>query len=465
MRRILGSLCGVLFFILPASLTGKNDYLEFYDLQARLSPDTTESVPDTSSLILQSDLHIQQRLDNLVNTFKRGVTPDNTSISVFDISTNTYIYRHNEKELMAPASCMKLLTAVTALDRMGENYVFCDSLLMKGEVDENGTLHGSLILKMDDDPLFWDFNEWAKAVQQRGVKRVEGNIIMNLARCDTLRPHYTDKPWDIQYHKLPLMLKGERFIKRTFMQTLARRGIRVNENPFDIDDPNLNEYWTKVATDHFNDPMFDLNSMMRRIALDQLSSGTECIAATHNPILKVLTPMLIYSSNIKAESIFYHLDNVYSNFWQIHSQYDKSPHEVERFLKEKMGVDTKKENFVINDGSGLSPANRVNSDFLVRLLLWAYNNRPIRDIFIRESLAVPGVKGRTGSLKTRMSLGYTRGRIMCKTGTLVTTGNSSLAGYAKGLNGHWYAFSIMHRDTPVWNARDFQDRVCREIIR
>ena len=425
--------------------------------------DTLKAEIDTSIYILQDNLLLGQKIDRILNG-KLNINAKKLSVCIFDISTNTYITRHNDEELMAPASCMKLLTAVTAIDRLGQNYAFCDSLFIKGEVDANGTLHGDMILKMDDDPLFWDFRQWAKAVQQRGIRRVEGSIIMNLARRDILKPHPTDKPWDIQYHKLPLMLKGEKYIKSIFKSTLASRGIRIKEEPFIPNDPNLNEYWTSVRENNKGND-FDLDGMLRKMALENASNGAECIAATSNPILSVINPMLIYSSNMKAESVFYHLDNIYSGMWQRHSQYGKSPHEVERFLKEKMGIDTKSQGFVINDGSGLSPMNRLNANFIVRLLLWSYNNRPLRDILIQEALAVPGIPGRKGSLKNRMATGFARGRIYCKTGTLVSTGSSSLAGFAQGRNGHWYAFAIMHRDTPVWNARDFQDRICREIVR
>ncbi|MCR5312328.1 MAG: D-alanyl-D-alanine carboxypeptidase [Bacteroidaceae bacterium] len=445
--------------------TDKTETIENKNEVPTLIQNATKDKSDSAAYIFHHDMHMQQSIDKLLTTFRRGITHDNTAISIYDISTGTYIYNHNDQMLMAPASCMKLLTAITAIDRLGENYEFCDSLFMNGTIDENGTLNGSLILKMDDNPLFMDFNQWAKAVKEKGIKRIEGNIIMNLARRDTLRPHPTDKPWDIKYFKLPLLLKGEKFIKRNFIQTLANKGIKVKEEQFTLKDPNLNEYWTKVAQEHFGDPSFDLNHMMRRIALDQLTNNAECIISSQTPLIKVLAPMLIYSSNIKAESIFYHLDNVYGGLWQSHSQYGKSPHEVEKFLMEEMGIDTKSEGFVINDGSGLSPENRLTSDFLVQLLLWAYNKEDIRDILISEGLASPGLINRTGSLKKRMSYGYTKGRIFCKTGTIVTTGTSSLAGYAHGINGHWYAFAIIQKDTPVWNARDFQDRVCREMVK
>jgi len=230
-------------------------------------------------------------------------------------------------------------------------------------------------------------------------------------------------------------------------------------------DPNLNEYWTSIKEDNENSIDFDLDGMLRKMALEKATKGAECIATTANSLLDVINPMLIYSSNMKAESVFYHLDNIYSGMWQHHSQYGKKNHEVEKFLKEKMGIDTKEEGFVINDGSGLSPMNRLNASTLVKLLLWSYNNQHIRDILIQKALAVPGIQGRKGSLKNRMATGFARGRIFCKTGTLVSTGSSSLAGYAHGRNGHWYAFAIIHKDTPVWNARDFQDRICREIVR
>lgn len=427
-------------------------------------PDTAKVEKDTTNYVMQHDLRLEQTMERIING-KLNISAKKMSVCIFDITTGTYITRHNDMELMAPASCMKLLTAITALDRLGQNYCFCDSLFIKGDIDQAGTLHGDMILKMDDDPLFWDFRQWAREVQKRGIRRVEGSIIMNLARTEILKPHPTDKPWDIQYQKLPLMLKGEKYIKSIFKSTLASRGIRIKEEPFNPSDPNMNEYWTSVSKENEGANGFDLNGMMRRMHLDNASRGAECIAATSNPLLAVIAPMLIYSSNIKAESVFYHLDNVYSGMWQHHSQYDKSPHEVEKFLKEKMGIDTKAEGFVINDGSGLSPMNRLNADFLVKLLLWSYNNREIRDILLKEALAVPGLPGRKGSLKARMSTGYARGRIYCKTGTLVSTGTSSLAGYAKGRNDHWYAFAIIHKDTPVWNARDFQDRICRELVR
>ncbi len=429
-----------------------------------IASDSVKTEKDTTTYIYQPDLRVGQKIERILNS-KLNISTKKCAISVYDISSKSFIIQHNDKELMAPASCMKLLTAITALDRLGEKYSFCDSLFIKGEIDANGTLHGAMILKMDDDPLFWDFNQWAKAVQKRGIKRVEGNIIMHLARRDTLRPHPTDKPWDIQYHKLPLMLKGEKYIKRIFKSTLAVRGIRIKEEEFTLQDPNMNEYWASVVEENKGENGFDLDGMLRSIALEQTLHGAECIASTSHSLLEVLDPMLIYSSNIKAESMFYHLDNVYSGIWQRHSQYGRKPHEVEKFLTEKLGIDTKAEGFVINDGSGLSPENRLNADFLVKLLLWAYNNKHIRDILTREALAVPGVPGRKGSLKDRMANGFCRGRVFCKTGTLVTIGGSSLAGFIHGRNGHWYAFAIMHKDTPVWNARDFQDRICREIAR
>ena len=57
------------------------------------------------------------------------------------------------------------------------------------------------------------------------------------------------------------------------------------------------------------------------------------------------------------------------------------------------------------------------------------------------------------------------GKIFCKTGTLVTIGGSGLAGYAKGSNGHWYAFVILNIDMPVADAREFQDKFCKELVK
>lgn len=120
--------------------------------------------------------------------------------------------------------------------------------------------------------------------------------------------------------------------------------------------------------------------------------------------------------------------------------------------------------YVINDGSGLSPENRLTTDFLVQLLEYAYHHQEIFDVLIHESLATPEEGPRCGSLMGRMLDPVFRDHLFAKTGTLTTMGVSSLSGYARGADGRWFAFSIINEDSPVYDSRVFQDRICKALV-
>ena len=40
-----------------------------------------------------------------------------------------------------------------------------------------------------------------------------------------------------------------------------------------------------------------------------------------------------------------------------------------------------------------------------------------------------------------------------------------VCGYAHGRNGHWYAFAIINRDSPVGESRLYQDMLCKVLVK
>lgn len=372
------------------------------------------------------------------------------SMTVYDLTADSLVYCYQSERRMAPASCMKLLTAVTALKRMGLD-AFYETRVIANGIVKGGTLYGNLILQGDYDPLLESFNELVPQIRQHGIERVEGSVIMDLARADTLRPHRTANRWDILYHKLPLMLRGETYIRRDFMYALSRYGITVKNVPslsYDV-----------AGLDGREDVV------RRRIAINRMAGEGLVVASQRHLFRDAVSPMLIHSSNIKAEAILWHVDN-YLFRWGA-SGYGRPVEpgtSMRTFIREEMpGEDTM--GFVINDGSGLSPENRLTTHFLVNLLRYAWRDEAMRSYLIDEGLVTPCHPTRHGSLVHRMRNPYYKGKIYCKTGTLVTVGTSALSGYAKGSNGHWYAFSIINENTPVYEGRQFQDYICRLLIK
>ena len=54
---------------------------------------------------------------------------------VYDLTADSVIFKHNERQLMRPASSLKMMVAVTALDRLGKDYEYETRLLSTGSVD------------------------------------------------------------------------------------------------------------------------------------------------------------------------------------------------------------------------------------------------------------------------------------------------------------------------------------------
>lgn len=371
------------------------------------------------------------------------VDTNSMAISVYDLDRRCTVFRHRSDSLMPPASCMKLLTAISAFHRLGIEHQYESRILQKGVISDS-ILTGYLIVSMDDDPLIDSFGQFAESIRRRGIRHVRGDIYLDLSRRDTLRPHPTASRWDIQYHHLPLLLKGEPFIRQQLLATLSAYGISIEKNilfshPW-LSDPSIKQNWEE-----------------RCIATQCAKVGTEVVDTLVHSLCDVIAPMLIFSNNILAESVLHHTTHYMDRWGGGHEEDIRS---TEQFLHDEL-PELEREGIVVNDGSGLSPQNRLTANFLVRLLAYAFDREELRDVLIGHVLATPNGGWRTGTMGGRLTEERYTDRFFCKTGTLTTIGCSSLSGYCRGNDGRWYAFSILQNDTPIYEARNFQDQFCR----
>lgn len=401
--------------------------------------DTDQVIIVDKKLVRES----QQMTHRIDSAMQRPMLIDTTKVAmcIYDLTSHQYVYNRRAQKLLPPASCMKIPTAIAAIRMLGLNHRYTESIQVKGEM-RGDTLVGNLLLRADDDPLLESFNGLTSRLRQRGIRVVRGNVYYHLVREDTLRPHPSAKLWDIPFHRTPILLKGKCLIDRHFKASLGASGIRY------VKDKSV-----------------------------QPKGDYRVVAQSSHALRDVLTPMLIHSSNIKADAVFYHLDYK-MGLIRDHRRQWKRPHAVEMCMRDIFCTDTlmyidhsridetthTMKGFVINDGSGLSPDNRLTAAMLVDLLRYAYADKQLRDYLIGEALASPADSERCGSLIHRMWRPEFKGRLFCKTGTLVTIGGSSLSGYLHGPDNHWYVFSIINTDTPVYEARKFQDQICKTMM-
>lgn len=335
---------------------------------------------------------------------------------VYDLDADSAIYCHNERQLMRPASTMKLLTAITAIDKLGGSYQFKTDLCYTGEVTD-GTLSGNIYCVGGFDPRFNidDMRAFVESIRKMGVDTIRGTIYADKSMKDESQ-YGEGWCWDDDNPILSPLLVGRKdvFIDR-FVQELREAGIVVD-----------------AFTGQGRKP-----------------DDAFCICRRFHTIDQVLMRMLKESDNLYAESMFYQIGAASGN----QPATAHSARSVMNRLIEKVGLDPKRYN--IADGSGLSLYNYVTAELEVRMLRYAFKNN---NIYLHLHPSLPQA-GTDGTLRKRMTSPFTQGNVYAKTGTL--SGISSLAGYCTAANGHRLAFAIINQGLLHGrNGRSFQDRVC-----
>jgi len=342
-------------------------------------------------------------------------------MEIFDLDADSTLYAYSEKQTLRPASTMKLLTAVTALDQIGRNFEYQTGLYMTGEIVDS-TLIGDLYCRGGFDPAFnyTDMREFARVVKSIGIDSISGFIYADCSMKDNV-----DKgegwSWDDHNPVLsPLLVERKTDFCEQLVEHLRDLNIGLN-----------------VATSISQVP-------------DTVTELTTC----RRNIDQILLPMMKESDNLYAESMFFKIAEASSKRPVSASDAQKA----ESRLLSKLGFSA--DSYRIADGSGLSLYNYLTPEIEVAILKYAY-----RDNFICSHL-LPSLpeSGFDGTLRRRMKSGPASGNIQAKTGTLA--GVITLAGYAMAANGHRLCFSIMNQGVMKASmARRFQDAVCQAMCR
>jgi D-alanyl-D-alanine carboxypeptidase/D-alanyl-D-alanine-endopeptidase (penicillin-binding protein 4) len=84
------------------------------------------------------------------------------------------------KQSMNPASAIKLLTTLAALDLLGPQYRWNTNLYTDGQI-KNGLLKGNLYLRGSGDPKLVpeELKQMMKSLRDLGVQRIDGNLIFD----------------------------------------------------------------------------------------------------------------------------------------------------------------------------------------------------------------------------------------------------------------------------------------------
>ena len=345
---------------------------------------------------------------------------------VYDITADKTVYGCNDTLALPSASCMKLLSGIAGLRLLGCNYHYWTAIFMRGTVTADGTLNGDIAFRAGLDPQLMapDLNDFAKAAKKKGIKRISGKLVVDLAITEPVKSEEHWFPWDLTFSKYGLFYKGKERVIKALKASLRGQGITVKDE---------------------------------QIVMAAVPKGAKCLYITRRYIDDVVKRMWKNSSNTQATAMLYTIGN------RINPKGDPVTTGVEylrKFMADSLSL--RHPSLCIHDGCGLCTHNSLSPIALTTILRYGYHDKSIR-ASLNRNLSIAGVDG---TLVREMGGAKLRGMIRAKTGTLSHPyGISSLAGFCEGANGHTLAFAIMDSEMSVLDARVLQRKLCEALVK
>jgi D-alanyl-D-alanine carboxypeptidase/D-alanyl-D-alanine-endopeptidase (penicillin-binding protein 4) len=410
------------------------------------------------------------------------------------------LYRHNEHQLLMPASNMKILTTSAALNLLGGDFKFRTMLVQRGD---------DLVLVGDGDPAFGDAELLKKSglsattVYEQWATQLKGKVFRHVLVDDSIfEPSAMHPKWDARQfqNKFSAEVSGMTFnlgsvdlaVKsapggdaifrmtppthyapvRNTCVTGGRGGVIVTRMPnsneislrggctatevtvsITVHDPALMAATVLAETLSSGGVKFTGSVGRDRSVRAKIASGNSGITvlAVHETALSVALARANKDSvNLYAECLAKRIGAAGGG----EGSWDSGGAAVTGFLKHIGIADTE---FKVDDGCGLSRDNRVSANAIVQILQTNFVGR-YRDEFM-SSLAIGG---KEGTLENRFK--EMRGRLIAKTGYIANV--SALSGYLKGRDGEWYAFSILMNGVPSGangRAKQLQESIVKAL--
>ncbi len=167
------------------------------------------------------------KLKQLIETNSR-LSKSFVGVSVFDLKNDREILAYNSDKNFVPASVLKLLYTLSAIETKGKDYKFKTEIAYTGKILFDGTLEGNLIITPSGDPAFGSsrfykngYKSILKTIKdiltKSGIRCIEGNIILVLAKqsypvhgswtTEDIGNYYAGGSWGLNFNENLYKLK------------------------------------------------------------------------------------------------------------------------------------------------------------------------------------------------------------------------------------------------------------------
>ncbi len=415
--------------------------------------------------------------------------PDSSlSIYVENLDTGEPVLTWNEDVPRNPASVIKLLTTLVALDILGPAYTWKTETYLLGETD-GSVLDGDLLLKGYGDPFLVTSRVWQmlREIRQKGISRITGDLLIDDSYFDV--PYHDPAKFDREplraYNVAPnALLMNFKVVRYHFEPDLesATVSIRVDpplenlriENRLEVAQGRCRGYQRGITitpnetVDHMvmsgQFPSGCKNYVMHRAALGHnefayglfksiwQESGGEFSGSFRNvvkpddiepflvfeslPLADIISKVNKHSNNVMARQLLFTLG---AERFVGPGTEEGGRQVIEDWLKSKQLGSAK---LKLDNGAGLSRDSRISARNLGEILRYAWQSP-----FMPEYLSSLSLSGLDGTLMRRFRDDPLTGKAHIKTGRLDHV--TAIAGYLQSRSGGRYTIVALQNHTDV----------------
>ncbi|MBD3616026.1 MAG: D-alanyl-D-alanine carboxypeptidase/D-alanyl-D-alanine-endopeptidase [Gracilimonas sp.] len=396
----------------------------------------------------------------------------------------------NREKVIIPASNQKLITTAAILDYFGADYRYETTIYGEGNLEGN-LWNGNLILKGSGDPSisgdlyeddrYYIFNKFLDQLKQKGIEKIEGNLIADVSLFDD---QMYPKGWDwydfsfyygvqispLSFNNnavdLEVFAEGEigdkpritwfpdntDYVEFVNEQVITHPGIDYDEyyrrelggNRIVLGSTLPQAYYEDESLSVNNPPMFFLDSFKNFLVSNGIEVEGFLVVSEDEQNIEVLEELATHRSKPMSELIKWtnkESDNFYTEMLTktLSAAKDDKPGTFEDGIDQirsflfRIGIDT---TFVqMKDGSGLAGGN-FNKTSLISDLLFKMMDHPEFDAYY-NSMSTAGIDG---TLAHRMKGTPLYNNFKGKSGFV--TGVRTLSGYFEARSGKQLIVSL-----------------------
>jgi D-alanyl-D-alanine carboxypeptidase/D-alanyl-D-alanine-endopeptidase (penicillin-binding protein 4) len=404
-----------------------------------------------------------------INAFKfsaKEVQNENLSWSFHSIDSNI-TYNKNSKVQLSPASTLKVVSMIYAIESLGANFKFKTKVYYSGEI-KSGVLYGDIIIVGGSDPYLKHpqlFN-MAMSVKNAKIKEVKGRVIYDISSYpehklisnfglgdQTYNPSFGPLNSEFNRHslwknkkknyssiipELSIELENSSKLKPTQKFSWKKENNieswKINKNEKmktreDIPIRNAGNWSAKLFKYHLKSLGIKIENVEKGI----LPKSSKLLFVNESlPLWNLISLTMEYSNNLLAETIAIRA-------CQERNIRPLNQLNCSKSIQKYFNKISKEKASLINS-SGLSNLNLVNTNSMSEFIKRNFNNT--WDGHTLASLL--SISGQSGWMRNRLNTPNYNMHVFAKTGSLDFINN--ITGLIRTRSNKWFSFTVFHTD-------------------